>query len=59
MDYAAERPERSLTPHRPADRGGVPSLGPYLLAAARPRSLRRHGAVTRHTRGREGAAGQA
>lgn len=50
MNYATGRRQRPLTPRRPADRGRVPSLGPYLLAAARPRSLRRHGAVTGHGR---------
>lgn len=54
MNYATGRPERPLTPRRPADRGRDPSLGPYLLAAARPRSLRRHGAVTGHGAGSRG-----
>lgn len=54
MDYAAGRPERPLTPRRLADRGRVPSLGPDLLVAARPRSLRRHSAVTGHGAGSRG-----
>lgn len=54
MDYTIGKPERPLTPHQPADRGCVPSLGPYLLAAARPRSLRRHGAVTGQGAGSRG-----